>query len=196
MSWYELERALGALVLFFPQIVTAMLAGLLLARKGVLTDPARHPWFYRRALTIGLPVALVCKGAYAWGAHRMGLSFDAWTWATIAAFTAGGPALSWVYAALLLRVRDANALVGLRQAVALAGRMALSHYLLQSLVVTSLMYGYGFGLYGRVGIAQGFVVCVVIYAAQLGLSVVWFRRFCHGPVETLLRQWTYWRRDV
>ncbi len=196
MSRYEFERALGALVLFFPQIVTAMLAGLLLARKGVLTDPAQHPRFYRGALTIGLPVALVCKGAYAWGAHHMGLAFDGWTWATIAAFTVGGPALSWVYAALLLRMRESNALVGLRQAIALTGRMALSHYLLQSLVVTSLMYGYGLGWYGSVGIAQGFLVCVVIYAVQLMVSVIWFRHFRHGPVEAVLRRWTYWRWDV
>ena len=36
------------------------------------------------------------------------------------------------------------------------GRMALTNYLLQSLICTTIFYSYGLGLYGRVGPLAGF----------------------------------------
>jgi uncharacterized protein len=69
--------------------------------------------------------------------------------------------------------------------------MALSNYLLQSLVCTFIFYGYGLGLFGRVGAAVGLALTIVIYACQLPLSVWWLRRFQYGPAEWLWRSLTY-----
>jgi len=71
------------------------------------------------------------------------------------------------------------------------GRMALSNYLLQSLVCTTLFYSWGFGLYGRVNPLLGFVPTIAIYAAQVALSVWWLRHFTSGPMEWLWRRLTY-----
>lgn len=80
------------------------------------------------------------------------------------------------------------------RAVANAGRASLSNYLLQSLVCTTVFYGYGFGMYGKWGAAGLAVFAILLYAAQVALSHWWFRRHAYGPVEWLLRSAVYLRR--
>jgi uncharacterized protein len=77
--------------------------------------------------------------------------------------------------------------------VAAVGRMALTNYLLQSLIASLIFYGYGLGYYGHVGPAKGFAICVAIYLVQLPLSTLWLRHFDFGPVDWVLRCITYWR---
>jgi uncharacterized protein len=73
------------------------------------------------------------------------------------------------------------------------GRLALSNYLLQSLVATTVFYGYGLGLYGRLGPAALLPLALGIAAAGALLSALWLRAFRIGPVEWLLRSFTYAR---
>ena len=75
--------------------------------------------------------------------------------------------------------------------LAAVGRMALTNYLLQSLIATTLFYGYGFGLFGQVGPALGLLITVAIFGVQIPLSVWWLRHFQFGPVEWLWRTLTY-----
>ena len=74
---------------------------------------------------------------------------------------------------------------------AAVGRMALTNYLMQSIVCTTFYYSYTTGLYGRVGPAMGLIPAVVIYAAQIPLSVWWLCHFRFGPMEWLWRGITY-----
>lgn len=71
------------------------------------------------------------------------------------------------------------------------GRMALSNYLLQSLIATLIFYGYGLGRFGQVGIAAGVVLTLAIYTVNVALSHWWLRRYRFGPVEWLWRTLTY-----
>jgi|HigsolmetaAR203D_1030402.scaffolds.fasta_scaffold00446_5 uncharacterized protein len=80
------------------------------------------------------------------------------------------------------------------RAVISAGRASLSNYLLQSLVCTTVFYGYGFGMYGKWGAAGLAMFAMLLYAAQVALSHWWFRRHAYGPVEWLLRSAVYLRR--
>jgi uncharacterized protein len=72
--------------------------------------------------------------------------------------------------------------------------MAITNYLMQSIICTTLFYGYGFGLYG-IGAALGILVTIVIYAVELLWSPWWLKRFRFGPVEWLWRTITYWKRQ-
>src|SRR5690606_11382521 len=72
-----------------------------------------------------------------------------------------------------------------------AGRMSLSNYLAQTIVLTTLFYGYGFALYGRIGPATALLIALVLYIAQLVVSVLWMNRFTYGPMELLWRKGTY-----
>ena len=75
--------------------------------------------------------------------------------------------------------------------LAYTGRMALSNYLFQSIVCTTIFYSYGLGLYGKVGAAFGLVLTVVIFVIQIFISQYWFKHFRFGPVEWLWRCLTY-----
>jgi uncharacterized protein len=75
--------------------------------------------------------------------------------------------------------------------LAAVGRTALTNYLLQSLICTTLFYGYGFNLFGRLDYAWQLLVVVAVWALQLIVSPWWLRHFQFGPVEWLWRWLTY-----
>ena len=75
--------------------------------------------------------------------------------------------------------------------LAFAGRMALSNYLFQSIVCTTIFYSYGLGLYGKIGTAFGLVLAIVIFTVQLFISKYWLKHYQFGPVEWVWKSLTY-----
>ncbi len=75
--------------------------------------------------------------------------------------------------------------------LASVGRMALTNYLMQSVIATTLFYGYAFGLFYRIGPAVGVLIAFAIYAVQVTYSAWWMARFRFGPMEWLWRTLTY-----
>ncbi len=69
--------------------------------------------------------------------------------------------------------------------------MALTNYLTQSIVCTLIFYGYGLGLFGKMGAAMGIGLTLVIYLLQIPISHWWMKRFKYGPAEWLWRSLTY-----
>jgi uncharacterized protein len=76
---------------------------------------------------------------------------------------------------------------------AAVGRMALTNYLMQSVLCTLFFYHYTTGLFGRIGPALGLVPTVILYGAQVVFSNWWLERFRFGPMEWLWRGMTYGR---
>jgi len=74
------------------------------------------------------------------------------------------------------------------------GRMALSNYLLQTLLGIGIFYGLGIGLGGKVGPTIFFPIVIVIYFLQILFSNWWFIHFNYGPVEWVWRQLTYLKK--
>ena len=75
--------------------------------------------------------------------------------------------------------------------IAAVGRLALSNYLLQTVVSTGLMYWWGLGWFGEVSRPQLIGLVLAIYAAQVMVSTLWLRVFRIGPAEWLWRSLTY-----
>ena len=76
--------------------------------------------------------------------------------------------------------------------IATAGRMPLTNYLMQTLISVTLFYGWGFGLWGKVGPAVDLALAVgIFFAVQVPLSIWWLKRFELGPMEWLWRKLTY-----
>lgn len=71
------------------------------------------------------------------------------------------------------------------------GRMALTNYLLQSILGTLIFYNYGLGLFGTIGPSVLLIVTVVLYGLQLLASTWWLERYRFGPAEWLWRRLTY-----
>ncbi|MGA5507005.1 DUF418 domain-containing protein [Streptomyces umbrinus] len=93
---------------------------------------------------------------------------------------------------LLLSARPGRRL---GEVLALAGRMALTNYLTQSMVMALAFTGYGLAWYGRYGLAAVLTGCLVPYALQLTVSRWLMRHVRYGPVEWLLLAATLARRQ-
>jgi uncharacterized protein len=77
--------------------------------------------------------------------------------------------------------------------LAAIGRMPLTTYLTQSIICTTLFYGYGFGLWGRVGFTGMLSITLAVFGLQMIASVYWLRYFRFGPTEWLWRSLAYAR---
>lgn len=75
-----------------------------------------------------------------------------------------------------------------------AGRMALTNYIMHTVICITLFYGVGFNLGGHIGPAVFFPVAFLIYGVQVIYSNWWFTYFNYGPLEWIWRQITYGKR--
>ena len=93
------------------------------------------------------------------------------------------PFLALAYASALILVVQAGAAQWLTSRLAAAGRMAFSNYLGTSVVMTTIFYGYGFGLFGTLSRAQLYLLVGGQWLVILAWSEPWLRHFRYGPFE-------------
>ena len=79
--------------------------------------------------------------------------------------------------------------------LAAVGRMALTNYLMQSVILTLFFYSYGLGLYGQTDPSFGLIITVLLYVGQMRFSAWWLEKYQFGPMEWLWRTLTYGRRQ-
>lgn len=94
------------------------------------------------------------------------------------------------YLSLLVCLMHTRCAKYLRQ-LAPYGRMALTNYLGQSLIASTVFYGYGLGWYGMERAKQVVFVFAVVLL-QIAFSHWWLARFRYGPMEWVWRAITYW----
>jgi uncharacterized protein len=176
-----------------PGVFAMFLAGLYFGRRRLFYAVEENITFFRKlawwGLAIGLPANLLYATIMSSSASRLELS-PAFLAATVAQIV-GGPALSLFYLSALTLLSRRQTWHNRLQHLAPAGRMALTNYLMQSIICTLIFYGYGFGLFGRVGAAVGMLLTLVIFAAQVAWSRWWLQRYRYGPAEWLWRSLTY-----
>lgn len=95
------------------------------------------------------------------------------------------------YASLVLFFIAIGFLNVLWRALAAAGRMALTNYLLQSVICTLFFVGFGMGYYKRLEQQQLYLFAAEVCMVQIVFSVFWLRYYQAGPVEWLWRCLTY-----
>jgi uncharacterized protein len=75
------------------------------------------------------------------------------------------------------------------------GRMAFTNYLMQSVIFGWVFYGYGLGLFGKLGVTAALAIGIGVYILQIVFSAYWLRHFLYGPVEWLWRSAMYGTRQ-
>ncbi len=180
---------------FFGQMGVTMLLGFVAGRRRIFQDLPEHLPLVRRVFRFALPAGLVCALAYA-SAVALGGDDDEPTAAGVlvaVAYELNRPLLSLAYIAGLTLLSVDPAWRSRLGPLASVGRMPLTNYLMQSVIVTTIFYGYGLGWFGRVGPALALAIDLPIYAAQVAYSHWWMARFRFGPLEWLWRAATYGR---
>lgn len=172
-----------------PRTMGLMLLGQYLWRADILRRPTRHRSGLRWVARLAIPLAVLVN---------LGQVVAAYAQRSLGAFTGLLDALSSIplalgYAAALLLGLQRPALQRIFAPLSAVGRMALSCYLCQSLVLGFVFYSYGLGLFGRFGSAVTAPLGVLLYGAQLMGSHLWLQRYQLGPVEWLWRAVTYGR---
>lgn len=176
------------------RIMALMLIGMALMKLDVLSGE-RSAGFYRKMMlagyALGLPLAVF--SAIDLHAHSFDPDyvFRSGGWANYF----GSIVVAFGHIGAVMLIVKTGFLQRLMARFSAVGRMALTHYLLHSAVMTTIFYGYGLALYGTVPrFAQmGFVVALI--GAQMLVSPWWLERYRFGPVEWLWRSLTYWQRQ-
>ncbi|PPS77089.1 MULTISPECIES: DUF418 domain-containing protein [Streptomyces] len=190
----DLPAALGTDLLYAPAMLAAFLGGLAAAKCRLAERRGRDRAWLRRTALRWLPLGL--GGGVIAACCASGPLDGRWFFVGQAATVLTAPALTTSYACglLLLLTRRTTARVPAAAGVlAAAGRMALSHYLTQSLVLAWVFSGYGLRLYDRAGTVAVLAGCVLLYAAQLALGARLSARTRYGPAERALRAVTLGR---
>ena len=169
-----------------------LLLGLYAGKRRIFQEFERHRVLIRRIFFWGLPLGLLAMTAD-------------WIFDNLVTATRS-PALElargglWSYGTTVLALSYAAGFVLLaRQTqwrrilspLGAMGRMALTVYLSQSIIHTTIFFGYGFGRWGHAGTTELWGYAALIFAAQMAICVWWMKRFRFGPAEWLWRTLTY-----
>ena len=176
---------------FFWRCSGMMLLGMALYKWGFL-DGRRAASTYALVAAICLPVGLALAWYGAMALDRIRYVMPERTITDLWNYT-GAVLASVGYAALLILAVKRDVVRGLRRALATVGQMALSNYLLHSLLSSVLFLGWGFGLAGRLDYADQLYYVGAVWIAQLIASPLWLARYRFGPMEWLWRSLTYWK---
>lgn len=174
-----------------PCALAMFLLGFLAGKHQFLAQPDQYRPYLKPAvkagLFIGLPAslitaltALLSTGTY-WEIFGLALSLVT------------APFLTFGIIALMLKFFGTERGLFWRDALAPAGRMALSNYLLQSLICGFIFYGYGLALIDQTTAIGNVLIGVLIFAFQLLFSHWWMKHYYYGPLEWLLRALTIGR---
>ena len=79
----------------------------------------------------------------------------------------------------------------IKHGLASVGRMALTNYIMQTVISIFLFYGFGFGLYASLERYQLTLVCIGVWLFQVVYSNIWLSYFKHGPIEWIWRSMIY-----
>ncbi|MBN1204313.1 MAG: DUF418 domain-containing protein [Myxococcaceae bacterium] len=174
------------------------LLGLLAGRHLLLQDVERNRPWHRRLLVWGLLLGVLGHGT-SLVVQRLGTAGlvdpakDDWMVVLPAIQEVGYVGLAAVYVAAFALLFQRGRWRRWMQVLAPVGRMALTNYLLESVVSICLYDGWGLGLVGRLPPSHCVALTLAVFALQVPFSHWWLSRFRFGPAEWLWRTLTYGR---
>ncbi|HMO13989.1 MAG TPA: DUF418 domain-containing protein [Pirellulaceae bacterium] len=176
-------------LMLFWVILPCFCVGAALQKSGFLQGklPEWNQRLIKLGFFVGFPLSL--SGAIA------GLSFNSSMLLALSTLTTmlGGPLMSLMYLSLIMQWCKTRQARWLQDIFAKAGRMALSCYLLESLLMSAVMMHWGLARFGNNTWLERAVWLLGIYGAILLFANLWQRFFRLGPLEWIWRVFTYWR---
>jgi len=172
------------------RVAGLMMLGMAAYKMGILSAK-KSKTFYISMLGVGLIIGLPLiwcgvwfKQQHGWDAIQMRFQDSSWN-------VVGSTFIACAWIALVMLLCKSTILQWLQKALAAVGRMALTNYLMQSIIGTLIFYGHGFGLFNKLERFEllWFVACVWIF--QIFFSIFWLKYFKFGPFEWFWRSLTY-----
>ncbi len=164
-----------------PSLLALFSIGILMARRNFLAAPSAHPKLRNGLLWAGLGLG-VPLNLIAFVLPHKALSTASIAWEMVC-----GPLLAVGLVTAIASLVEAGKSGFLGRMFGKVGKIALSNYILQSLLCTTFFYSWGFGYFGKLSRAQEYMVVLGVWAINFIFSELWLRKFDIGPVEWLWR---------
>lgn len=184
--------------LWMSVILGRFLLGLLAGRYLLLQDVERNRPVHRKLLVWGLVLGVLGNGT-GLVVHRLRIAGlvdpakDSWMFVLTSVSELGYLGLAAVYVAAFALLFQRERWRRVMQVLAPVGRMALTNYLLETVVSLCIYDGWGLGFVGRMPPSHCVAASLAVFALQVPFSHWWLSRFRFGPAEWLWRSLTYGR---
>jgi uncharacterized protein len=174
-------------------VFSMMFIGMGLFQLGVFSAlRSRRFYLGLAALCYGIGLPLNCYTAYT----RVSTNFDiVATNYSLVTYDIGRLSIALGHTAVLILLVKSGTLRWLTSSLGAVGQMALTNYLMHSVICSTIFCGYGFALFGRLERYQLYYVVFGIWVFQLISSPIWLRHFQFGPAEWAWRSLTYWKKQ-
>ena len=172
-------------------VLGAFALGLVAGRRSLLARPELHRPLWKAGLRWGLSSGLCLGFLSAWLVVGPGAEVGSWglrETAGIAIGFAGAPLLSWGYVSVLATIHASG-----MQTLAIfrpAGRMSLSGYIGESLILSIVFCAYGLGLFGKLNAGAVSALALGTWIVLDLLAKATQSRWASGPLENLLRRFS------
>ncbi|MDZ4390878.1 MAG: DUF418 domain-containing protein [Gemmatimonadales bacterium] len=175
------------------KVLAMFLLGMVIGRRRMWEDIELHLPMLRRVLLWGVLIGLPANLLLASRSGQIGV-VDTPGLAGLSntvLYALGVAPLAMAYVAALVLLWRIPAWQRVLEWLVPTGRMALTNYLMQTVIAMLIFYGVGLGLGGRLGPTYFLPLVLVIFAAQTLFSHWWLARHRFGPMEGWWRRLTY-----
>ena len=174
-----------------PKVLGLFLLGLWVARRKLFADPSGHRALLKRSCIVGVAVGLPFSILRWWSETHLEHLPDAHGLLATIGYALGVVPLAIAYASGFALLWTSDHSRRWLQLLAPMGRMALTNYLMQTVLGIVLFAGVGLGWGMRVS-AVGFEsIALGVYILEVCWSLWWLKRFRFGPMEWAWRSLTY-----
>ncbi len=188
----EYQVMLIGILSFYPVVLGMFLAGYWAARKQIFKRIGLYKAFFRKGLIWGAIIGIPTTIIYIYANSKAPAYIpNGYTFLSLLAHNIGGFFMCLFYISALSLLFINGQLKNLGRLLAPVGRMALTNYLLQTIICTTLFFSYGFGLFNQINSFHGILIAFAIFAVQIPLSMLWLNYFKSGPMEYVWRGLTY-----
>ncbi len=106
-------------------------------------------------------------------------------------YAVGRIAVSFGHIGLVMIFCKLNIILFLKNSLAAVGRMALTNYIMHSVICAIIFTGVGFSMFGKLQRYELYYVVISIWIFQLIVSPIWLKYYRFGPLEWMWRSLTY-----
>lgn len=179
-------RPFGLVLQSSAETLPLMMIGMAVKKNGFITGEwprSEYAMWAKTMLIPGLFLSALAGGSVTYAGYDKVAALGAlFAWGAIPRLM-----LTIGYAALLVMLIERMAGSGVIMRVTAAGQAAFTNYLGTSIIMTTIFYGYGLGLFGFVSRVELWLFVVAAWAIMLLWSKPWLSRFRYGPMEWLWR---------
>ena len=173
--------------------IALFLMGVWFVRANIITRAKEHLPLFKKLALFGLPIGLGVSvlASTIITSHAPGVSGDGNGLMHSLVSLASLPTCLAYVSIVILMVHSSSVFSNIK-VLAPYGRMALTNYLMQSVIQASFFYGWGFGHFGM-GRASQLAFAIGVICLQVVFSHLWLKHFKYGPMEWIWRGITYWQ---